>query len=218
MTAAERQRRRRSTEKVKRLRPPKITWSTDGNIGRVYIGDEYWAAVEWSEKQQCWCIEDAEGRWLSHRSHVHGKAAAKDEAVALAFDMIRDGRLPSPARAREFRIERLERQRQRRNQQPAVQRREAEKKQREAAFYRASYAKQRTQSAEAAVAPLYEVLNEVFDFADPELWKSNSFAALRPRLVIHVEAAVARLESNLASRIRDVDRDRWGTYRTKDER
>lgn len=37
----------------------------------------------------------------------------------------------------------------------------------------------------------------MFDFADSELWKSNSFAALRPRLIIHVEAVVAKLESEL---------------------
>jgi hypothetical protein len=47
---------------------------------------------------------------------------------------------------------------------------------------------------EDAEQPLYEMLNEVFDFADPELWKSNSFAALRPRLIIHLEAVVAELE------------------------
>lgn len=36
-------------------------------------------------------------------------------------------------------------------------------------------------------------MSEVFDFADPELWKSNSFAALRPRLITHLEMAVAQL-------------------------
>jgi hypothetical protein len=29
---------------------------------------------------------------------------------------------------------------------------------------------------------------------DPELWKSNSFSALRPRLTIHLSAVVAELE------------------------
>ena len=46
--------------------------------------------------------------------------------------------------------------------------------------------------------PLYEMLAEAFDFADPELWKSNSFAGLRPRLVLHLKAAIASLEHDLA--------------------
>ena len=49
-----------------------------------------------------------------------------------------------------------------------------------------------------AAPPLYEALADAFDFADAELWKSNSFAALRPRLVIHLRAVVAKLASDLA--------------------
>jgi hypothetical protein len=44
----------------------------------------------------------------------------------------------------------------------------------------------KTRWREDGEQPLYEMLNDVFDFTDPELWKSNSFAALRPRLVIHL--------------------------------
>ena len=43
-----------------------------------------------------------------------------------------------------------------------------------------------------------ETLAEAFDFADPELWKSNSWAAMRPRLIVHQRAVVAKLESDLA--------------------
>ena len=46
------------------------------------------------------------------------------------------------------------------------------------------------------------MLAEAFDFADPELWKSNSFASLRPRLVLHLKAAIASLEHDLAFTIR----------------
>ena len=190
MTAAERQRRRRSTEEARRARRPKIIWTSDGNIGRVYIGNEFWAAVEWSEKRQCWCIEDAEGRCLSHRGHIHGKAAAKDEAVALAFEMIRDGRLPSPERVKEIREARLERRR----QQPAAQRRRAEAQQRVKEESRAWHDEWETRTREDAEQPLYEMLHEIFDFADTDLWKSNSFAAMRPRLIVHLKAAVANLE------------------------
>ena len=52
------------------------------------------------------------------------------------------------------------------------------------------------QLRDRAEPPLYETLSEVFDFADPELWKSNSFAALRPRLIIHVEAVVRNWSPN----------------------
>jgi hypothetical protein len=44
-------------------------------------------------------------------------------------------------------------------------------------------------------------LADVFDFADLELWKSNSFAALRPRLTLHVRAVIAELEYRLAYEI-----------------
>src|SRR5262245_4155628 len=82
MTAAERQRRRRASETYRRAKPIKITWSDDGaRIGRITVGDEYWGAVEWSERRQAWCIEDAEGRCLAHASSIHGRAPTKDEAV-----------------------------------------------------------------------------------------------------------------------------------------
>lgn len=48
----------------------------------------------------------------------------------------------------------------------------------------------------------YEVLADAFDFAGPDLWKSNSFASLRPRLAIHVRHVIAKLESSLACEIR----------------
>jgi hypothetical protein len=67
--------------------------------------------VEWSEKLQVWCIEDSEGRCLSYRGHVNGRTAAKDEAIALAFAMIRDGRMPNPERAKQTRAERLAQER-----------------------------------------------------------------------------------------------------------
>jgi hypothetical protein len=35
-----------------RSRRLNITWTHDELIGRVAIGDELWAAVEWSEKRQ----------------------------------------------------------------------------------------------------------------------------------------------------------------------
>ena len=48
-------------------------------IGRLLIDDKNWGAVEWSEKRQALCIEDTEGRCLSHHAHVHGEDRDKDE-------------------------------------------------------------------------------------------------------------------------------------------
>ena len=78
-------------------------------IGRLLIDDENWGAVEWSEKRQALCIEDTEGRCLSHHAHVHGEDRDKDDAVALAETMIRDGRMPTPEDAKQARQERLKR-------------------------------------------------------------------------------------------------------------
>jgi len=78
-----------------------VSWIVDGLIGQVTLDGEHWASVEWSVKRQQWCIEDAEGRCLAHRASIHGAAASRDQAVALAEAMIRDGRTPDPATARD---------------------------------------------------------------------------------------------------------------------
>ena len=58
-----------------RSRPIVLKW--DGNcIGRLTIGGKHWASVEWSEKRQRWCVEDSEGRCLTHRPSIHGMAAS----------------------------------------------------------------------------------------------------------------------------------------------
>jgi hypothetical protein len=41
-------------------------------------------------------------------------------------------------------------------------------------------------------------LADIFDFADPNLWRSNSFAALRPRLITHLKCVVINLEEDIA--------------------
>jgi hypothetical protein len=45
--------------------------------------------------------------------------------------------------------------------------------------------------------PFYEIFADAFDLADPDLWKSNSFAMVRPRLLTEVRAAIANLEYEL---------------------
>jgi hypothetical protein len=186
----------------RRLLPVSIEWTKEGLIGRLYIGREYWGAVEWSEKRQMWCIEDVLGACLKHTSSIHGQAAAKEEAETLAGAMIRDGRFPSPEEANAARRER----RAQRRAQPAQRRKAEERKRQYDKHIEVMMSESRARWAEEAEPPLYAALADVFDFADPELWKSNSFAALRPRLEIHVRAAVARLEYDLERTVQDVGR------------
>jgi hypothetical protein len=37
---------------------------------------------------------------------------------------------------------------------------------------------------------------DALDFADPELWKSNSFARLRARLIPYLQATIAKLQGD----------------------
>ena len=176
-----------------RQRPIAIRW--DGMIGRLIIDGEYWGAIEWSEKRRAWCIEDAEGRCLSHHSHVHGEDKDKAGAVALAEAMIRDGRMPTPEQASRSRAERRKRDRERRAKQPGeIKRRAAQaeaRAERDQLFWAYIEAAQTERLADQRDGPLYEVLVDTLDFTDPELWKSNSFARLRDRLIPCVKAAIA---------------------------
>jgi hypothetical protein len=61
--------------------------------------DQVWAAVEWSGSKQRWCIEDAAGRCLAHIEHQHGQHKDRAAAIALAKQMIGDGRMPTPEEA-----------------------------------------------------------------------------------------------------------------------
>src|SRR5438876_2109893 len=109
---------------LRRQKPIKIQWN--GLIGTLLIDGTSWGAVEWSDKRQAFCIEDAEGRCLSHHSHIHAEDKDKAGAVALAEAMIRGGRMPTPEEATKARTERLKRDRERRARQPSeIKRREA---------------------------------------------------------------------------------------------
>jgi hypothetical protein len=92
----------------RRSKPITILW--DGTIGRLFIDDESWGAIEWSDRRQAWCIEDAEGRCLRHKGSIRGQATVKDAAIALAEAMIRDGRMPSPEQAKQEHRERRAKQ------------------------------------------------------------------------------------------------------------
>jgi hypothetical protein len=161
--------------------------------GALFVAGETWGAVEWSEKRGVWCIEDAEGRCLRHASSIHGKAAAKEEAIALAERMVRDGTLPSPQDAADLHREAKQREREKRAKRPSEIRRAQEREERK----RLSAAASDAYWTEYKATPFYEIFAEAFDLADPDLWKSNSFAMVRPRLLVEVRAAAARLEHEL---------------------
>ena len=95
-----------------------VSIRSDGN-GTLTVDGEMWGAVEWSEKHGVWCIEDAEGQCLNHTASIRGKAESREEAIAFAEQMIREGTMPSPEEARRLHRERLERQREQRDKQPA---------------------------------------------------------------------------------------------------
>src|SRR4051812_36881638 len=111
--------------------------------------------------------------------------------------MIRDGRMPTPDQARRARAERLKRDRERRAKQPGEIKRRAEQAERDRLF-RAYWDADAIERQAENDDPLYEVLADALDFNDPDLWKSNSFARLRDRLIPCVKAAIAELESELS--------------------
>jgi hypothetical protein len=164
---------------------------------------EHWASVEWSEKRQQWCVEDVEGRCLAHAASIRGQAASKEEAAWLAEAMIRDGRMPSPQEARAQAKERRRIEREKRAKQPSEQKRQAHRNATDEAFQRHMEA----ESEEWSAQPFYEAFDDAFDLADPDLWKSNSFASLKPRLIVQVEAAITNFDHE---RIRAGMRRGWG--------
>jgi hypothetical protein len=181
-----------ATQKDPRRRKAiKISWR--GQIGQLWIDDELWGAVEWSDKRKAWCIEDSEGRCLSHHSHVRGEDKDKASAVALAEAMIRDGRMPTPEAATAARKERLKADRERKAKQPAEIKRRAARKENDR-LWRDHYQAEREDKNAEEDAPLYEAFADSVDLTDPDLWRSNSFAAVRDRLLISVKAGIARLE------------------------
>jgi hypothetical protein len=190
-TAAERQRRHRASEAVQRKSPLKLTWSKDGaRIGRITIYGTFWGAVEWSEKRQVWCIEDAEGKCLQHAESIHGQAPTKDEAVLLAREMILDGRMPSPEQAKaEYETRRRGRYEAKQQTPSAIAARQAKKE-----SERLMSLRWQAERKETKAQRLWEAMHDIFDFTDPDLWKSNSFAVLHPRLIINARATIAALE------------------------
>jgi hypothetical protein len=202
----------------RRQLPVEINWLPDGSAGRLYIRGEYWGAIEWSEPRQAWCIEDAQGKCLAHAASIRGQAASKETAIALAREMIHDGRMPDPQQAFVEHRQRQREQREKRAQQPAqIAKRQARglARKRESELMDAAY---KAEFADERAPPIVEELGEAFDFTDPDLWKSNSWAMIRPRLALHQRAVVARLEYKLCSEIERTGTQPFAMYASKEER
>jgi hypothetical protein len=175
--------------------PIKLKGSGDQLTGQLLIDNVLWSYVEWSEKRQEWCIEDSQGRCLTHAADLRGTADSKHAAIELAEQMIRDGRLPTPLEA----LERRDAERERRRQRPSEIRRRQEQQERRERSEELSRARWAADWQERKQPPLYEALAEAFDFSDPDLWRSNSFASLRPRLLIWMQSVVAQFECDVES-------------------
>lgn len=75
----------------------------------LLIDGTMWAEVQWSPQRSAWCIQDCMGYCLEHIEHFHvqvdgdpnNRLASRQQALDLAEQMIRDGRMPSPEKARE---------------------------------------------------------------------------------------------------------------------
>ena len=111
--------------------------------------------------------------------------------------MTRDGRMTTPEGARQAALERRRLEREKRDRQPSVQRRRTEAQQRREEWSRVWNARWKVEWREKEAQPLYEMLRPGFRLRRPGTVRSNSFATMRPRLIIHLEAVVADLDSEL---------------------
>jgi hypothetical protein len=118
--------------------------------------------------------------------------------------MIRDGRLPTPEAAKAARETPIERDRERRAKRPSdIARRELREAEQRALHEHFDLTYGQLEKAERD-EPLYELVLDLFDLADPDLWKRNSFARLRDRLLLMLREEIARLEHDrLSDRRRD---------------
>jgi hypothetical protein len=145
-----------------------------------------WALVEWGGPGR-WCIEDDQGRCLTHAEDTRGTAPTLADAIALAAAMIRDGRMPSPEEAKQLAKERGEKQDQQRDA---------------------------WQHPERLYEPLADAL-ELWGARDPDFTRSNSYQRLRDELIAIAVGAVGHFEQVRDSALRALHhieartRDHW---------
>jgi hypothetical protein len=196
-----------TSDDPRRQRPVEVKWlgAAEGprTLGRIEIDGEHWGNVEWSYKREAWRIEDVWGACLRHTDHIRGQEASQEAAVALAKEMIRDGRMPTPEEARaQFQAANAAREAKREarkalSYKPANVRARQRRKEKEERSHQLSRARRHAEERDDDATPLWESIADAFDFSDPNLWRSNSFASVRPRLVIWMRRIVAELEEDL---------------------
>lgn len=83
----------------------------------LYINGTLWVEIDWSQERQAFCIQDCFGYCLSHVAHIvstipygggpltaSGLVDGMNNAIKVAEQMIRDGRMRTPEEAKEFAI------------------------------------------------------------------------------------------------------------------
>jgi hypothetical protein len=137
------------------------------------IDGQRWAVVEWGGPGR-WCIEDDQGRCLTHAEDTRGIAPTLADAIELAEAMIRDGRMPSPEQAKQL----------------ADERREKQQQQRDAWSH-----------PERLYEPLADTL-ELWIERDPGFTRSNSYQRLRDELIAIAVGALGHFEQVRESALR----------------
>ena len=158
----------------------------DKRRAELLIDGQRWAIIEWGGPGR-WCIEDDQGRCLTHAEDTHGTAPTLADAIKLAEAMIRDGRMPSPEQAKQLAVERQEKQRQKRDA---------------------------WEHPERLYEPLADAL-ELWIERDPDFTRSNSYRRLHDELIAIVEGAIGHFEQVRDSALRALHhieartRDHW---------
>jgi hypothetical protein len=124
------------------------------------------------------------------RAASKGRPPAKDDAIALAQEMIRNGTMPSPQQAKELHKEERHREAEKRAKRPSEIRKRQAREENDRLWHNSHDAEYEEKKA----PPFYEIFAEAYDLTDPKLWRSNSFAMIRPRLILEVKTAIAQLE------------------------
>lgn len=143
----------------------RIRGVADKQRAYLYIDGQRWAIVEWGGPGR-WCIEDSQHLCLHHIEYAPGLRGTMKQAVALAEEMIRDGRMPSPEEAKRL----------------ADERREKQAQQHDAWGH-----------PERLYEPLADAL-ELWIAGDPDISRSNSYRRLRDELIAIAEGAIGHFE------------------------
>jgi hypothetical protein len=172
--------------------------SGDADHPMIYlkIDGELWCELEWSPKRLVWCIQDAEGRCLTHAESTHATAESMEAAIEVGKSMVRDGTIPTPELARRQLKQRQAERRAKRDAQPSVAKKNAERK---ALFdeWRQINDQYGGDDFGPTQLPMLEAIFDALDVKDPDIWRSNSFSILREKLVAQAVTEVARFKMEI---------------------